>query len=85
MFSTGDGNVTGPEIRDKRVLARIAGRFVAQRAGISRGHLSEIECGHIPAGLEELARIEAALMELIEARRKVLATAADCGWPVSAL
>ena len=76
--------MTGEDLRNRRVLARIAGHFVAQRARISRGHLSQIECGHVSPSPEELARIETALDELIAAKRKVVAYAAQAGWPFEA-
>jgi transcriptional regulator with XRE-family HTH domain len=57
--------------------------MVCERAGISRGRLSEIERGHVRAKADELNRIEDALRQLIEARSKVAEVAAECGWPMT--
>lgn len=73
------------ELRRKRVLARIPGRVVCERAAISRGRLSEIESGYVSPTDEELARIDQALDELIRARQEVVLTAVKVGWPLSAL
>jgi hypothetical protein len=77
--------MTGQQLRSKRVLARIPGYMVCQRTGISSGKLSQIECGLSGASPEELSRIDEALNNLIEAKRKVSQTAAKVGWPVAAL
>ena len=76
---------TGQQIRSTRVLARISGAVLCSRAGIGRGRLSAIERGYITVSGEELARIEAVLDELIQARRKVAEVAAECGWPMAAI
>ncbi len=73
------------ELRSKRVAARIPGRLVSQRARVSRGRLSEIECGLVSPSPEELHRINRALTELVEARRRVAQVAAECGWPMAAV
>jgi transcriptional regulator with XRE-family HTH domain len=76
---------SGRELRERRVLARIPGRVICERAGVGRARLSEIECGHVRATPDELGRIARALEELIEARAKVEQFAADCGCPLQML
>jgi transcriptional regulator with XRE-family HTH domain len=75
--------MTGAEIRRLRVSERLQLYVLSQRAGISRGRLSEIESGHTIATKEETARIMQALDALIEARRKVVTYAAEVGWPIA--
>ena len=70
-------------IRTKRILAGIPGRVLCSRAGIGRGRLSDIERNYISIPAAELARIEAALDQLTEARRKVAQVAAEVGWPLT--
>jgi hypothetical protein len=55
--------------------------MVCARAAIGRGRLSEIERGQVLAPREELARIQRALDELMEARRQVVQFAEEVGWP----
>lgn len=73
------------ELRRKRVVARIPGRVLCERVRISRGRLSEIERGHISPSPEKRAELERALNELIIARKRLAAAAAEVGWPVEAL
>ena len=77
--------ISAKELRDKRVTSRIAGCLISERAGISRARLSEIELGRITPAVEEVARIERVLKELVEARTKVVGFAKQCGWPISAI
>ena len=77
--------MTGADLKAKRIRAGIPGRLVCARAKVDRSRLSHIERGYIQAPDAELDRIEQALDELIRAKRAVAATAAKCGWPVSAL
>ncbi len=77
--------MSGEQLRVKRVLARIPGYMVSRRAGLSRGRLSEIECGHVALPTDELAKIDRVINELIEAKEKLAKVAAEAGWPMSAL
>jgi transcriptional regulator with XRE-family HTH domain len=75
----------GEELRRRRVSSGIAGRLLCGRAKIDRSRLSHIERGYVQASAAELARIEHALQKLIEAKQRMLAAAAECGWPTSAI
>ncbi len=77
--------LSGSELRDRRVLARISGRVVCERAGIARGRLSDIERGYVQPPEAELERIEHALEDLIRAKHQMVDAARECGWPVTAL
>jgi transcriptional regulator with XRE-family HTH domain len=75
--------LTGRELQAKRAGARIAGVALAAKAGISRSYLCQIECGHAMLAQEDLARLEASLDELIQAKAALQQAAAALGWPVS--
>jgi hypothetical protein len=77
--------MTGEHLRIKRVIARIPGHVVCKRACVSRGRLSEIECGHVSATSGELTRIDQAIDELIDVRRKIATFAAQFGSPFGEL
>ena len=77
--------MNGSEIRRKRQEAGLSGHVVCRKAEIARSRLTEIERGYVQASDAELDRVERALIELAEARRKVMNFAAECGWPVSAI
>jgi transcriptional regulator with XRE-family HTH domain len=74
---------TGTEIRQKRTGAGIAGSLLCTKAGIARSRLSDIERGYVAASEEEMLRIDAALDELIRAKRKIAALATAEGWPTA--
>lgn len=42
---------------------------------------SDIERSYVVPSRQELAKIEAALMDLIRAKHRIKAVAAECGWP----
>jgi Helix-turn-helix len=84
-LSSGGAKTTGTEIRPARVAEGIPGSLVSQRAGISRSRLSDIERGYVQPSDKELTKIETALHELIEAKRRVSEVASECGWPLSAV
>jgi transcriptional regulator with XRE-family HTH domain len=77
--------MSGSEIKQRRVRAGIPGRLVCARARVDRSRLSHIEREYVVASESELAKISRALDELIQAKRKVVAAAAEAGWPISAL
>jgi len=69
------------EIRSKRQQVGIPGYVLSLKAGIARTRLSDIERSYIIPTEDELSKLEEALGELIRAKRKINATAAECGWP----
>ena len=73
------------QLRQKRMAAGISGILLSSQAGIDRGRLSLIERGYVRPTDQEMTRIETALAVLIQAKLKVSAFAAECGWPLSAL
>ena len=75
--------MTARQLRAKRNSAGVPGRLVCVRARIDRGRLSDIERGYVEPSVEELERIERAIVELIEAKNKVEQVAAEVGWPLS--
>jgi transcriptional regulator with XRE-family HTH domain len=68
-------------LKAKRTAAGIAGSVLCKRLGIARSRLSDIERGYVTASADELARMEAALDELLQAKAVIQATAAALGWP----
>jgi transcriptional regulator with XRE-family HTH domain len=72
----------GTQLRTKRNAAGIAGSLVCIKIGIARSRLSDIERGYVTAPEEEIARIDAALDDLVRAKRKIAAVAAEAGWPL---
>jgi hypothetical protein len=75
----------GADFGSRRRAAGITGQLVCQCAGLSRARLSAYERGYTMLPDDEQSRVEKALAELMEAKRKMAATAVECGWPVSAL
>ena len=75
-------NLDGPQIRAKRMGAGISGVVLCMHAGIGRTRLSDIERGHIVPSFETLDRLDTALNELIRAKRRLVALAAEEGWPL---
>ena len=69
------------EIRSKRIEAGIPGYVLCLKARVARTRLSDIERNYVVPSQQELARIQAALMELIQAKQRMKAIAAECGWP----
>ena len=53
------------DLKAKRLAAGISGSVLCAKIGLSRSRLSLIERGHVCPAPEELARLEAALDELI--------------------
>jgi transcriptional regulator with XRE-family HTH domain len=74
--------VTGTSLKAKRNAAGIAGHILCKKLAIARSRLSDIERGYVPATLEELARIDAALDDLIQAKSVIEQVAISIGWPV---
>jgi len=75
--------MTSSELRKRRVRAGLSGSLVCARAGIVRSRLSLIENGFVVPPREELARIDAALTELIHARQELTTVAGRLGVGVS--
>jgi transcriptional regulator with XRE-family HTH domain len=73
------------ELKQKRLTAGLPGRLVCVRAGVDRSRLSDIERGYLRPSTAELMRINRAIDELIEAKRKVAKAAAEYGWPLTLL
>ena len=76
---------TGVQIRAKRTAAGIAGHVLCRKAGISRSRLSDVERMYVTPTPEELTHIDAALDQLVEAKRKVRQVAEEVGWPTELL
>lgn len=77
--------MSGEDLKRRRVIGGIPGKLLCDRAKIDRGRLSHIERGYVRPSDGELARLNSALSELLEAKQKVTATAVECGWPVSSI
>jgi len=77
--------MTGTELRNMRQRAGLAGHLICKKAGIGRSRLSDIERGYAHPSAVEVTLLERALDELIKAKEKMIAVAAECGWPTSAL
>jgi hypothetical protein len=72
----------GATIRAKRIQAGIAGHILCRELGnYARSRLSGVENEYLNVSHEELARIDAALEGLIEAKRTLRQIAEDLGWP----
>jgi len=76
-------NMSGTELRAKRIAAGIAGSLVCVKTGIARSRLSDIERGYVEVSEAEIARINVALDDLTRAKQKIAAVAAEEGWPSS--
>lgn len=70
------------DLKQKRILAGISGSVLCAKVALSRSRLSLIERGYVHPLEEELARVEAALDELIRAKSVMEQVAASMGWPV---
>jgi hypothetical protein len=77
--------MTGTEIKARRTAEGIPGDLVAQRARVGRTKLTAIERGYVQASADEISRLSVALDELVNAKKAVVETALQVGWPVSAL
>jgi len=69
------------DLKTKRAAAGIPGSAVCLKAGIARSRLSDIERGYVHPRPEEATRISAALEQLINAKLRIDAVAAEVGWP----
>jgi transcriptional regulator with XRE-family HTH domain len=77
--------INAAALKAKRTAAGIAGNIVCKKLGIARSRLSDIERGYVTATDAELARVDAALEDLIRAQSVLRQTAAALGWPVSGI
>jgi transcriptional regulator with XRE-family HTH domain len=75
--------VTVTSLKTKRSAAGIAGHVLCKKLVMARSRLSDIERGYVTATTEELARIDAALEDLIRAKSVLRQTAAALGFPLS--
>ena len=69
------------EFRTKRLAAGIPAIAVAARAKKNRSWLSGVECGHIQPTDDDMASLERALEQLIQAKLAIQRTASAVGWP----
>jgi len=76
--------MSGNEIRTKRNAGGIVGHVLCRKVSISRNRLSELERGYVAPERDELERLDAALDELIKAKRRMEQFAAEAGWPMAA-
>lgn len=72
------------DLKIKRVAAGISGSVLCAKVGLSRSRLSLIERGYVNPAPEELACINTALDQLIEAKSVIDRVAASVGWPTGA-
>lgn len=77
--------IDAANLRIKRTAAGIAGNILCKKIGMVRSRLSDIERGYVTPQPDELARIDAALDELIRAKSVLQKTAAALGWPMGDL
>jgi transcriptional regulator with XRE-family HTH domain len=73
------------KLRAKRTAAGIVGIVLSRKAGMARSRLSDIERGYVTPSPDELARLDAVLDQLIEAKSVLRRTAASLGWPEGGL
>jgi transcriptional regulator with XRE-family HTH domain len=71
------------DLKAKRLAAGITGSVLCAKVGLSRSRLSLIERGYVRPAPEELARIDAGLDQLIQAKSVIDRVAASVGWPTS--
>ena len=72
----------GQQLKQRRTSAGIPGGALSSRARIARSKLSDIERGYITPNDAELERLHRVLDELIKARQRVAAVAAEVRWPL---
>jgi hypothetical protein len=70
---------TAIELRAKRNAAGIPGFAVAERAGIPRSRLCDLELGHIKASEGELERIDGAIDGILAEKKKISRLAEENG------
>ena len=73
--------INGTTLRSKRIQHGIPGHIVCKRLGWVRSKLTVVERGYRDIPGEELARVDAALDQLIQTKAALLKTAASLGWP----
>jgi transcriptional regulator with XRE-family HTH domain len=71
--------MSGSEIRSKRMQAGIAGAIICTKTGISRNRLVDIERGYVTATDDEISRLDAAIDEIVDGRRKLAKLADEAG------
>ena len=69
-------------LKAKRSSVGIAGNVLCKKIGIARSRLSDIERGYATASPKELARLNTALDELIQAKSVIDRVATSLGWPM---
>jgi transcriptional regulator with XRE-family HTH domain len=69
------------DLKVKRLASGISGSVLCAKIGFSRSRLSLIERGYVRPTSEELAQINTALDQLIEAKSILDRVAASVGWP----
>jgi transcriptional regulator with XRE-family HTH domain len=74
--------MTGEQMRADREKAGVTLDVVSLRAGVERTRLSRIERGLTQPTAGEAERLAEALEDLVGAREKVAAVAAEVGWPL---
>lgn len=74
--------ITGATLKSKRITAGIAGHVLCKKLTIARSRLSAIERGYVTPASDDLARMNAALDDLIRTKSAIQQTAAALGWPV---
>ena len=72
----------GQRLKQQRMAAGIPGKMICARTGIPRSRLSDIEKGYVQPSEVEVIQIEEALSDLVAARKKVEAVAAEVGYPL---
>ena len=71
------------KLREKRVASEIPGAVLCLKARISRSRPSDIELGHVTGTPAEISRIDTALEQLIDAKRRIRTLAEEVGWPAA--
>lgn len=69
------------DLKAKRLKAGISGSVLCAKVGLSRSRLSLIERGFVNPAADEVARINTALDQLIQAKSVIEKVAAFMGWP----
>lgn len=78
--------INGATLKSKRIAAGIAGQVLCKKLDpFARSKLTAIERGYVTPTPEELARIDAALDDLIRTQGVLRQTAAALGWPMAAV
>jgi transcriptional regulator with XRE-family HTH domain len=74
--------IDAAKLKARRSTAGIAGSILCKKLGMARSRLSDIERGYVTPSPDELARMDAALDDLIRAKCVLQKTAAALGWPL---